>query len=293
MSSVLQCRHQRKPLLKANEADQWVFFLTKGVLTFCRSGQNAQNLKINRKFPYVGFVSLPRWYCPGESGDAVFQNRICHKEGIEEVLTGSDESQGGGGRVNTPVPAHAVFELSIDQSKLALVMDQLHGKLSLPIYLPHLSHCNCVHVKELNFFIIINQCISVISHFHLLFLSIFLTLIPSSFFFFNVVHSIAPFLVAGPDKWIRGPWQVIAVVQHFQEYDFSMFFFTSFCFVSLSQQRIRTRCTWIRRHLLALGQISDQKSYRATSYLSASTWLNTGCWLGEGGCWVQPFNNDD
>ena len=33
---------------------------------------------------------------------------------------------------------------------------------------------------------------------------------------------------------------------------------SSFCFVSLSQQHIRTRCTWIRKHLLAQGQISDR-----------------------------------
>ena len=36
------------------------------------------------------------------------------------------------------------------------------------------------------------------------------------------------------------------------------FFQSSFCFVSLSQQHIRTRCTWIRKHLLALGRISDR-----------------------------------
>ena len=62
---------------------------------------------------------------------------------------------------------------------------------------------------------------SVISHFHLLFLSFCHA---HSFFFFfflfffNVVPSSVHFHVAGPDKWIRGPWQVIAVVQHVQEY---------------------------------------------------------------------------
>ena len=61
------------------------------------------------------------------------------------------------------------------------------------------------------------------------------------------------------------------------------FFQSSFGFVSLSQQHIRTRCTWIRKHLLALGRISEWLYHRATSYLSASSWLNTGCWLGEGG----------
>ena len=61
------------------------------------------------------------------------------------------------------------------------------------------------------------------------------------------------------------------------------FFQSSFDFVSLSQQHIRTRCTWIRKHLLAPGRISEWLYHRATSYLSASSWLNTGCWLGEGG----------
>ena len=129
---------------------------------------------------------------------------------------------------NTPVTA--VFEFSVDQGKLAVVMDQLNGKQSL--LLLRFSHCNgstlkSVHVKELNCFLY--QPVH-FRHFpfHLLFLSFCHARSFFFFFFFNVVPSSAHFHVAGPDKWIRGPWQVIAVVQHVQEYVFSIKFWLCF-----------------------------------------------------------------
>ena len=82
--------------------------------------------------------------------------------------------------------------------------------------------CPC---KRAQLFSLSTWAFSVISHFHLLFLSFCHA---RFFFFFNVVPSSAHFHVAGPDKWIRGPWQVIAVVQHVQEYVFSIKFLLCF-----------------------------------------------------------------
>ena len=81
---------------------------------------------------------------------------------------------------------------------------------------------------------------------------------------------------------------VSMVIQHFQEYVFQ----SSFCFVSLSpSSAFVPGVPGNENTFFAFGRTSDRKSHGATSYLSASTWLNTGCWLGEGG--VQPWNNID
>ena len=57
------------------------------------------------------------------------------------------------GQENTPVTA--VFEFSVDQGKLAVLMDQLNGKLSLTTTAPFTlqSTLKSVHVKELNCFL--------------------------------------------------------------------------------------------------------------------------------------------
>ena len=134
------------------------------------------------------------------------------------------------GQENTPVTA--VFQFSVDQGKLAVVMDQLNSKLSLTIAAPftlqltlksvHVKELNCFHYQPVHFpsFPIFISCFFR-----------FVTLAPPpppSSFFFNVVPSSAHFHVAGPDKWIRGPWQVIAVVQHVQEYVISIKFLLCF-----------------------------------------------------------------
>ena len=114
------------------------------------------------------------------------------------------------GQENTQVTA--VFEFSVDQlqGKLAVVMDQLNGKLNLPTTAPFTlqSTLKSVHEKRARLFSLSTCAFSVISHFHLLFLSFcharsfFFSLF---YFFSNVVPSSADFHVAGPDKWIRGP----------------------------------------------------------------------------------------
>ena len=130
---------------------------------------------------------------------------------------------------NTPVTA--VFEFSVDQGKLAVVMDQLNGKQSLTttalftLQLIDFKKCPCKRAQL--FSLSTSAFLSFpISSFVSFFLSrSFLILF---FFFFNVVPCSAHFHVAGPDKWIRGPWQVIAVVQHVQEYVFSIKFWLCF-----------------------------------------------------------------
>ena len=112
-------------------------------------------------------------------------------------------------------------------------MDQLNSKLSLTIAAPFTMQLTLksVHVKELNCFhyqpVHFPSFPIFISWFFL-----FVTLVspppPPPSFFFNVVPSSAHFHVAGPDKWIRGPWQVIAVVQHVQEYVISIKFLLCF-----------------------------------------------------------------
>ena len=110
------------------------------------------------------------------------------------------------GLENTPVTA--VFEFSVDQGKLAVVMDQLNGKLSLTTTAPFTlqSTSKSVHVKELNCFHYQPVHFPSFPIFIFCFFP-FVTLVPSSssFFFFIVVPSRAHFHVAGPDKWIRGP----------------------------------------------------------------------------------------
>ena len=110
-------------------------------------------------------------------------------------------------------------------------MDQLNGKLSLTTTAPFTlqSTLKSVHVKELNCFLC--QPVHFSSFPISSFVSFFLSrsfLLRLLFFFFNVVPSSAHFHLAGPDKWIRGPWQVIAVVQHVQEYVFSIKFLLCF-----------------------------------------------------------------
>ena len=111
-------------------------------------------------------------------------------------------------------------------------MDQLNGKQSLTTaaLFTLQSTLKSVHVKELNCFLYQTVHFPSFPIFIFCFF-LFVTLVPSSFFFFfffNVVPSSAHFHVAGPDKWIRGPWQVIAVVQHVQEYVFSIKFWLCF-----------------------------------------------------------------
>ena len=100
----------------------------------------------------------------------------------------------------------AVFEFFVDQGKLAVVMDQLNGELSLTITAPFTlqSTFKSVHVPRAQLFSLSTCAFFVISHFHLLFLS-FCHARSFFFFFFNVVPSSAHFHVAGPDKWLRGP----------------------------------------------------------------------------------------
>ena len=111
------------------------------------------------------------------------------------------------GQENTPVTV--VFEFSVDQGKLAVVMDQLNGKQSLTTtaLFTLQSTLKSVHVKELNCFLYQPVHFPSFPIFIFCFF-LFVTLVPRSFFFFfffNVVPSSAHFHVAGPDKWIRGP----------------------------------------------------------------------------------------
>ena len=112
-------------------------------------------------------------------------------------------------------------------------MDQLNGKQSLTTtaLFTLQSTLKSVHVKELNCFLYQPVHFPSFPIFIFCFF-LFVTLVPSSspssIFFFNVVPSSAHFHVAGSDKWIRGLWQVIAVVQHVQEYVFSIKFWLCF-----------------------------------------------------------------
>ena len=79
------------------------------------------------------------------------------------------------------------------------------------------STLKSVHVKELNCFLYQPVHFPSFPIFIFCFF-LFVTVVPSSSFFFNVVPSSAYFHVAGPDKWIRGPWQVVIIIFFFPDW---------------------------------------------------------------------------